>query len=503
MWSEQRKMNRITASKILAFILIAIAIASFVYAEEVTYIYKSVNDDILATDTISVPNTVVVNLPDTTWKLDFVNNNSKFRIHIPTLNSSEAPQLNIKARELDLGIQNYDGDVGLNSGTYRAKYAYAFNISELPSKSYELYIDYTDYAADITEPKLFQCDFNFITNTTNTSTCTLLTTSASNNIASATTTGFSSFFITQDTSSPAGGTTGGGGGGGGGGGLGGPTTIYVTPTPEGESVQVIRGDLLVVQFKGDEYRFRVTTVGHHKVELKSLESYMTYTIELGDWKTIGLTSFFNRDIEVSMYVSNQFAVLTFKTIEKPTFSFNLLPPRPRRPAPEEATAPQPFVAPAPRPAPVAAPAPAESEPEELQVPESPIGIWTIVAALVFIIFLVGGIALYRVKLHHLEKPPTVTRTGLEPTGLPETSSKGSEPAPVLKPEAVEEIPAKRPEAKPKPVEISKAKKLELEKYIFHAYSLGFKEEHVMKALIEKGWPTQVVEQIIKEIKPKK
>jgi hypothetical protein len=204
-----------------------------------------------------------------------------------------------------------------------------------------------------------------------------------------------------------------------------------------------------------------------------------------------------------MYVSNQFAVLTFKTIERPTFSFPLLPPRPRVPATEEAAALP--AAPAPRPTPTAAPSPAAPSPEELQVPESPIGIWTIVAALVFVIFLVGGIALYRVRLHHLEKPPTVTRTGLEPDGLPETSSKGSEPAPVLKQGTVEKgIPEKKPEAKPeRSVEISKAKKLELEKYIFHAYSLGFKDAQVSKALIEKGWPKQVVEQILKEIKPKK
>lgn len=499
-------MKRMTAPKILVFIFIAIAIAQFTSAaESITYTYMSLNDETLATGTIPVPNSVVVNLPDTTWKLELVNNDSKFKVYVPTLNSSEAPQLDIRARVVNLSRQNYDGSLGLDSGTYRAKYGYAFNVSQLGSKAYTLTMDYSAYSAELSNPKLFKCDYDFTINQTNTSTCTLLpaTVDSTNKLISASSTGFSSFFIAQDTYSPPGGTTGGGGGGGGGGGLGSPSTIYVTPTPEGESVQVIRGDLLIVQFKGEEYRFRITTVGHHKVDLKSLESQLTYTIELGDWKRIGLTSFFNRDIEVSMYVSNQFAVLTFKTTEKPTFSFNLLPPRPRQPTPGEASEAQPPAAPAPRPAPVAAPAPAAPEPEEMQVPESPINIWTIIAALVFIIFLVGGIALYRVRLHHLEKPPTVTRTGLESAGLPETSSKGSEPAPVLKPGAVEEIPEKKPEAKPRPLEISKAKKLELEKYIFHAYSLGFKEEQVRKALIEKGWPKQVVEQIMKEIEPKK
>ena len=53
------------------------------------------------------------------------------------------------------------------------------------------------------------------------------------------------------------------------------------------------------------------------------------------------------------------------------------------------------------------------------------------------------------------------------------------------------------------VVISKAKKLELEKYIFHAFSLGFKEHRVRSALLAKGWPKQVVDEVFREIRSKK
>jgi hypothetical protein len=130
---------------------------------------------------------------------------------------------------------------------------------------------------------------------------------------------------------------------------------------------------------------------------------------------------------------------------------------------------------------------------------------------VFVIFLVGGVALYRARLHHLEKPPTVTRTGLESTGLPEISSTGSKPAYNL--EAAAGAPASKekeerlvielPEQPKKEYHVSQAKKLELEKYIFHAFSSGFKPAEVKKALLERGWPEEIVDQVLSEIKVKK
>jgi hypothetical protein len=164
-------------------------------------------------------------------------------------------------------------------------------------------------------------------------------------------------------------------------------------------------------------------------------------------------------------------------------------------------------------APAAASTPVKEEVhQEVQVPESPIGIWTIIFSIVFVIFLVGSVALYRARLHRLEKPPTVTRTGLEAIGLPETSSDASKPAPLLLKEEKPVAEPKQPQIKheePKPVvkpaeiRISAAKTLELERYIFHAYSLGFKESQVRKVLIEKGWPESAVDKVLSQVKSKK
>ena len=496
-------MKHKNIEKILVFVLFLVALASFAAAEQITYTYRTLGDELLATDTINVPSAVSVTLPNTNWKLEFLNNDSKFKINIPTLNYSDASVLNITARLVNLADQTYDANIGLSGTTYIAKYAYAFNVSQLGTKTYTLTIDYS--GTGVTNPKLFKCDFDFNTNQTNISSCDPLTTTAANDLASATTTGFSSFFLTEDTTAPAPVVPTGGGGGGGGGGLGGPTIIYVTPTPEGASVQVKQGDELIVIFKDKEYHFRIAYVGSGKVQMRSLETYLTTEFNLGESKTIGLTSFFARDVEVEMFVSNRIAMLSFKTIEEPRFRFPLLPPKPSTRVPAPATEEIGVE----RPTAVVTPGPAPAEPEAAgaplqEIPEAPIGIWTIIIAAALIIFLVGGAVLYRTKLHRLEKPPTVTRTGLEPSGLPETSSKVSKPAPVFKEKAVEEIPKR--EAKPKPaepVEISKAKKLELEKYIFHAFSMGFKEAQVRKALIEKGWPEESVDKIMEEIRLKK
>lgn len=508
----------------LAFMFIALVLASFALfasAEDVTYTYSTQNDEVLATDTVAVPNTVIVNLPDTTWKLDMINNNSKFKVHVATLNRTDAPQLNIKAREVNLSNQTYDSTVGVDSGTYRVKYGYAFNVSELGSKTYTATLDYSGYS--VSNPVMIKCDFDFISNQTDISTCQKLTTTShdtTNDLISASATGFSSFFIAHDTTSPVQPPSGGGGGGGGGGGstLGGPKLIYVTPTPEGDSVKVFQGDELIILYEDGEYHFRVDSVGHWKVTLKSLATYMPYEIKLGDFRTLGLKSFLSRDVEVSMYVSNEFAMLTFKTISTPRFSIPLLAPRARTATAEEAeeieSAGQPAAVYTPRPTtPTTTGAGAGEEGvQETQIPESPINLWTILIAMVLVIFLLGGVALYRARLHHLEKPPTVTRTGLESSGLPEISSEDSEPARPLTQANTKMPGGKVPEkklvvekqiSKPAvPMIISTTKKLELEKYIFHAYSLGFTELQVKKALLEKGWPGNVIDAIIKEIKPK-
>ena len=116
--------------------------------------------------------------------------------------------------------------------------------------------------------------------------------------------------------------------------------------------------------------------------------------------------------------------------------------------------------------------------------------------------LVGGIALYRSRLLRLDKPPTVTRTGLEETGLPETSSNFSKPVLYSKPKPVAKV--EKPVEEPKrDYHLSHEKELELEKYVFHAYSLGFTEEQVRQALLEKGWPRQLVDKVFADIGQRK
>jgi hypothetical protein len=503
-------MKHNNTTKMLVFILLLAALASFAAAENLTYVYTAVSsDDTLAENETYIPSEVNVTLPNTSLNLDLINNDSTFKITIPNMDIDSYPELNIIAREAIPANQNYGGSVGLTSGSYRyiVKDAYAFNITELTSESYTVTFNYSGMGS--IDPVIFKCYFNFTTNTSNTSNCTQLTTTSTNNLAYATTTGFSAFFLTDDECEgtcggicPACSTGGpGGGGGGGGGGLGGPKIIYVTPTIEGESVRVIQGDELIVKFKGEEYHFRVVSVGHLKVQLKDLQSYLTYDLKFAETKTMGLTSFFAKEITIDMHVSNQFAILTFKIYERPKLSIPLLPPAPRqpRPTPEEIVVQRP---PAVTTTPTTpAVTPTAEAPPEIPVPESPIGIWTIIFIIVFVIFLVGGLALYRARLHRLEKPPTVTRTGLEASGLPETSSEASKPAPVLKPETG---PAVVEKTKPtKPVKIPHEQKLVLEKYIFHAFSMGFNKAQVSKALVDKGWPKEVVEKVLEEIKPKK
>ncbi len=503
-------MNMKNMTAMLAFVFLAAAMASFAAADNITYVYTRNGDD-LATDTLPIPDQENVTLPNTTWNLDLYNNDSRFRIGISGINatSSGYPELNITAELVDTASQSYSGDIGVSSGRYRVKYAYAFDIAQLIDRTYTVAFDYSTISG-ITKPVILKCEYDFSTGAADMSTCAALSTSDSGDVASASTRNFSSFFLAEDTYTPPGGGRGGTGGGGGGGGAGGPKIIYVTPTAKGESVQVYDGDELVVQYKGTDYHFRVVKAKPMEVELKNLQSYLPFELSFGETKTMGLTSFFARDVEVSMHVSNEFVMLTFKTYERPGLSIPLLPPRPReQPAqPGGGGVQQPPATFTPRPAPETAPEPSQTRPEEVQVPESPINLWTIIFAVVFVIFLVGGVVLYRTRLHRLEKPPTVTRTGLEPTGLPETSSKqASKPAPTKTavPESApgqvkdvaDEVAKQRPH-----ITLSHAKELELEKYIFHAYSLGFRESQVRRALLEKGWPKDVVDQVIKDARSK-
>ncbi|MBW2967541.1 hypothetical protein KY362_03575 [Candidatus Woesearchaeota archaeon] len=562
---------------LVLYLVALIAFAGAVSAENMKITYYTSRGTHLQTNYSLNRGEFNITLPNTTWDVELANEVGVFSILFRKLNYSSSQPLNVTARTVDLGIQDYTTSLGnSNDYDYYIHYAYALNITPLGDRDYTVYFNYSGYPS-MRSPMIFKCNHSFVTNETNMSTCSLLSEDyhdAASDRVWANSTGFSSFFLVEDhcnngaqdygesgtdcggscVACPSGGSTGGGGGGGGGGSSG-PKVVYVTPTPEGETVKVYQGDELIVIFNDKEYHYRITQVGDWKVKMRSMATYIEHEFNLGEFTQIGLTSFLAKEVEVSMYVSNRFAALTFKTVEKPRFSIPLLPPRPRttQPAQEGGTVRTPGVL-SPRTAPATQPAaPAATtapRPSALEVPESPINIWTILVALVFVIFLVGGIALYRAKLHHLEKPPTVTRTGLEPVGLPETStsapkpahpsskggevagisaaagaagelSKGVEPSvmsPVEKkvPEKAAEKPEKAKAEAPAekqvqiPAEpehkveyyIPRAKKLELERYVFHSYSMGFSEAQVKKALIEKGWPEELVDELMSEIRHK-
>lgn len=506
------KMNKHAASRMIVFLFITIAFASLASAENMTYIYRAPNGEILAQNHTGTASQVNVTLPNMSWNIDLINRDGWLNISIASVNHTAFPVLDIRARNITLSDETYNGSFGMNSNyRYYSKYGYAFNITQLDaSKSYTVSFDYISIGG-MSYPNIFKCDYDFAANLSDTTNCTLLSTSTNNGKAYAGASGFSSFFLTEDTcvnrcggpcpACPPSGT--GGGGGGGGGGARGPTIVFVKPKPEGATVQVYQGDELVVVYKGAEYHYRINKVGSFEVSLKSLADYSTTDISLGTSKDMTLSG---DVVKLSMHVSNNWAMLTFTSVEKSAFSFNLLPPKPKAaatPTGGQATAPAQIqvVTPATTQGaetPVQIPAPAE----EIPIPESPIGLWTIIFAVVFVIILVGGIALYRSRLLRLDKPPTVTRTGLEETGLPETSSNFSEPVLISKPAQVAQV-AKPVEEPKRNYHMSHEKELELEKYVFHAYSLGFTEEQVCQALLDKGWPRQLVDKVFDDIRQRK
>jgi len=513
----------------IVMVLLLLASASMASAENITYVYKTLDGDVLSENSTGNNPTVIVTLPDTTWNLDMLSKDAKFKAAFTLLNSTTYPTLDISSRTANLSIQDYDsprlGLSNLNS-RYLVKYAYALNISQLASSQYTVTID----TSGVSDPRLFNCTFDYTLNKTNTASCTLLASANTGSPITATLTGFASFFLAEDYCAGKCGVgvcaactqnvpSGGGGGGGGGGGSGGsPKTIYVTPTPEGVSIQVFQGDNVIVQYNNVDYPFKVKSIANFQASLLPLNSAISYDVTLGSEKRIGLTSILSDDIGVSMHISNKFAVLTFRTIEKKAFSFPLLPAKPRTPTQSQQVPSAGPVQTTARPT-VPITQPVTEAPvalDDIQLPESPINMWTILFALVFIIFLVGSIALYRARLHHLEKPPTVTRTGLESAGLPETSTEGSRPSPLFseekeavveaKPEVKEPVKEKieqKPVKPSRPVVITKAKKLELEKYIFHVLGQGFKESQVKKVIKEKGWPEELVDNIFEEIRLKR
>jgi hypothetical protein len=484
------KMNiRLCILFLLALVLLLPSVSAFY---NISYTYYNAGGDVMLADgwTDGEKN---VTLPEISWDVYLKSDDDMFEILLEDINHSYDPTFNIEAREVT-GAELDEFET--NNAGYDVQRAFAFNISEYVGRPYKVLFDYTG----ISNPALFKCPYDFVSDDADTTNCEQLSTADAGSLKMyASTTNFSIFFLTEDqtaaVSPPSGPSGSGGGGGGGGDGEG--KIVYVTPTEEGETVTVYSGDELIVIYDEEEYHFRVTKVGSTTTQLKNLATYYVHEIEIGENFRLGLESFFADDVRISMHITNKFAMLTFRISPRRTSLFSLLPPRPRTTTPVEApsTPRAPPTATAPTPAPTPEPEPVQ----ELQMPESPITLWTIIAAIVFVALLVGGVALYRYRLHNLAKPPTVTRAGLPPSA--ESTSTGAAPVHLS---SEEKLVIEKPEPEELPyMKLNIEQKLELEKFVFHALSQGFNDGQIRDALIKKGWPEGNVEEVMKEVMPKK
>ncbi|MBI4738125.1 hypothetical protein HY772_00930 [Candidatus Woesearchaeota archaeon] len=136
---------------------------------------------------------------------------------------------------------------------------------------------------------------------------------------------------------------------------------------------------------------------------------------------------------------------------------------------------------------------------------APATMWTGVFAAVFVIVLVGGVALARYRHLSLDKPPTEIRTGLDltsETGLPQASSEVSRPVlssfedqQKMRSQAALQSTARTQNTRKvvkKHVVISEMKRLELQRYIYRALGAGFEEPAIREVLVDHGWPKEVV-----------
>ena len=508
--------------------LIACALSASAY-ENISYNYTyAATGEVLEDGYTNGVNHLSFALPNVTWDLQLKNNYSTFGVVFPDINYT-FKRLDVNATAVALG-QIYEGEFGTGTtNRYVVKYAYAMEIPQLSSRTYTVTMH---SSVPLSRPYIFQCPFNFTSKAANTSSCDVLTASLVSGTTydyRATTSGFSAFFLTNETNVPVSPgpsyTPTGGGGGGGGGGAHTPILVYVTPTPEGATVSVYNGDELVVIYNGAEYHFRVIKLQSQTVTLRSLANYLTYDISIGDDKRLGLESFMSDDVRVSMHIVNNFAMLTFRTPQAPAFSFPLLPPKPRTtPTPQPVGGAQPIAPQIPAPqyqptTPVTTPTvPAEA------LPESPVNLMTILLGLVFVALLIGGFVLYRVKLSHMEKPPTVGAAGQLGGSLssqvvrpaPMEGALPAQPAVAARPTLMQRMVERteeefrsaeqkvaalvQPQTRPVAYHIPHAKMLELERFIYHAYSLGYGASQVKAKLLEHGWPEELIDQVLEQIK---
>lgn len=522
------KPNRAKIAYMILIVMALICFASFAHAENMDIKYYSATTGALLANTSVSGN---VTLPNATMNIKIYSSDSKFRI---TANSVYPQlELNTSSRDFNKSNQTYDGDFGLNNSgkQYIVKDAYAFNLTPSMASTYDIAFNVSGLgiAASDTYVKIFKTGFDFATNQSNTTNATELSITTSGDWATATTTSFSAFFIAEDhcynsvqdedeTGTDCGGAscsacsvyvpTGGGGGGGGGSSRRDVADTYViTPSNTTQTLVVKKDDKINVVFNGESNYMHVKDVTANSILLWFDGTIYYHTLTLGESKIIGIRSLFANDIVVDLNaIEDGQATISIKLYSKPVRLFPFLSSTARETAevPQAPTAPP---AAAITPAPGTGQAPAGPTEETPVILESPVDIWTIVLATAFVIVLLGGIAVFRRKHLALDKPPAAIRTGLEKESISETelppTTTQSRPVLTIKPDGkqAETKPASQPvsqaaEQKPK---LSETKMKELEKYIYHALSEGFREEPIRMVLEKKGWPDEAVDSVFRKV----
>ena len=524
---------------LVLFILLVLAFS--VGGETIHLEYKRPSDNLLINST-TTDQSVNITLPSTGLNLDIENENRTFKVTVPDIDVGLVPELNVSVRDINLSeIDNETLALG-SSRRYRPVLGYAFSIDNEDdvNSTYTVAFNYSGLSVSY-ELTVFKLGYNFTSNTTEYNTSTIyvedLDLSVSNNIASFTADSFSNFILAQDTSVPIP-TGGSGGSGGGGGGSGGShSLITVIPTLEGAPVTAPVNTIFNVIYEGHTYQVQFIFANGHYVKLKSLETGDYWTSVTGFPQKMDIDASGSDDMDVTLVDLNP---------RDATFVFTLLQGVRLRDIPPPATptsratqsaeqVPTTPTAPGPTTPTIPAITPTPEQPQPL--PESPISLWAVLLGLLFIIVLVGGIAVYRRHLS-MDKPPAAIRTGLgrplSETELPPTTSEEPRSVPTLIPAPVEkkkesfiekvedtikedvekvehlfekkESKPLQPDLQPEMLEhpehklsVSEEKVKILEKYLYHGLAEGFKPIQMRAVLLKKGWPEDVVDHVLDHI----
>ncbi|MFC1753962.1 hypothetical protein ACFL96_11330 [Thermoproteota archaeon] len=528
--------NKTTKTMLVIFIMLVLALS--VSAATIHLTYTRPSDDYVV-NTTTTSDSINITLPNIDLDLEIESSNQMFKVGVKSLSIEGVPILNVSSRDVE--ASNLDNDT-IRLGTdddYLPRIAYAFRIDNEDdiNDTYNITFDYG--GTDLNESNeliVFKFGFDFTTNTTDYATSSNytegngLTVDTENNIVYFTTTSFSNFVLAEDTSTPREDTSssssrGSSGGGGGGTSTVSGVTVTVIPTVEGTVITAPVTTVFNVVY--NEHTFPVEFVYANTVYAK-----LKHQISEEEWVFVPL---FPKNVDIDQSGKNDIEiVMSAMDSSEGTFIFTLIegvkikdsPPyrsqQKQEPVDGGTDQPPPPQPPTPPPGTGAATEPAGEQP----LPSSPITIWTVLLGLLFIIVLVGGVALYRRHLS-MDKPPAAIRTGLgrplSETELPPTTSEKSRSVPNSTPETfIEKVEEKIKEEVEKveeelhiipkhkePVILEQPKEPEitvpverikmLEKYVYHAMAEGFKSDQIRNVLLKKGWPEPVVKKVLEHV----